>query len=255
MIVYKATNKINGKCYIGQTRHSLESRKKRHLSCARQGYSTHFYQAIRKYGENNFDWEVLGEASTKEDLNFLETYFIGFYDSIRHGYTMVDGGDNNVMDIVSVKNRHKAKMQSAETRAKLSATMKRKIANGEFFTPEHRKHLSEAAKNRVYPKNTTKVKQTRTCVVSVKSGDTRSIGCYCVDEYNKEHHFHSYLDAGKWWYENYKPFPYSSCTYQRKIKQSIEHGYSTYGREPNKLTITNPRWYKGGDLCFEKVTN
>ena len=226
MIIYKATNKVNGKCYIGQTRHSLEYRKRIHLQKAKQGIDTHFYQAIRKYGADSFVWDIICTAKDKTTLNELETFYITKYDSIKNGYNMVDGGDNNVMDIEDVKTKHDKVMQSAKVRAKISDSM-RKYRSEHPFTEEHRRKLSEKAKGNH----------------NFGSGDTRSIGCYCVVD-GKEFHFHSYLEAGKWWYENYKPFPYSACVYQRKIKQSIELGYATYGKE--RLVIANIKWYREG---------
>lgn len=239
MIIYKATNKINGKCYIGQTRHSLEHRKKAHLIRARQGVETHFYQAIRKYGENNFEWEILCSASNKQTLNELETYYITKYDSIKNGYNMVDGGDNNIMDIESVKTHHDNVMQSAEVRSKISNTMK-SYRQTHPFTDEHRRKLSLKAKGNH----------------NFGNSDTRSIPCYCVDEQGKQHHFHNYLQAGKWWFETYKPFPYSVCTYQRKIQESIRLGYCTYGRGMNKKVIQNIKWFKeegGLDAVTDKA--
>lgn len=236
MIIYKATNKINGKCYIGQTRHSLEHRKSIHLQRAKQGIDTHFYQAIRKYGAENFEWEILCSTNDKQRLNELETFYITKYDSIRSGYNMVDGGDNNVMDIESVKTKHDLIMQSETVRNKISVSMK-EYRKTHPFTDSHRKKLSEKAKGNH----------------NFGSGDTRSVGCYCIDEFGVEHHFHSYLDAGKWWWENYKPFPYSACVYQRKIKQSIDLGYATYGRD-NKV-FEYPKWFKGGDANAKKVTD
>ena len=125
MIIYKATNKLNGKCYIGQTRHSLSYRRRVHLTKARQGIQTHFYSAIRKYGEDNFEWEIICSTNSKAVLNELETFYITKFDSIKHGYNMVDGGDNNIMDIESVKTRHGEVMRSPEVRAKISASMKK----------------------------------------------------------------------------------------------------------------------------------
>lgn len=238
MLIYKAVNKLNGKVYIGQTQGDLEKRKRQHLKKAHGGVKTHFYDAIRKYGDDAFEFSVVCEAKTKADLNLLETYYIQKYDSIKAGYNMVDGGDNNVMCIDSVYKKHKAKMQSEETRKKLSDTMKKKIADGKFFTEEHRKHLSESA---IGNHN-----------FGEKCYDT-SIACYCVDEFGKEHHFHSYLDAGKWWFENYKPFPYSACVYQRKIKQSIDIGYCLYGRDRQKYEY--PKWYREERDANEKVTD
>lgn len=234
MIIYKATNKINGKCYIGQTRHSLEHRKQVHLSRARQGVRTHFYQAIRKYGEDNFEWKILCSANNKQSLNELETFYITKYNSIKNGYNMVDGGDNNIMDIESVKTKHQETMQQYEVRKKISETMKR-IRKEYGFSESTRKKISEKLKGNH----------------NFGSGDTRSVACHCMTEQGEVHQFHSYLDAGKWWFATYKPFPYSACVYQRKIKQSIEKGYATYGREHKVFNY--PKWYKG--VIADEVTN
>lgn len=246
MIVYKAVNKVNGKIYVGQTRHTLEQRKSAHIKRAKSGVNTHFYCALRKYGEDAFEWSVICTANSKSDLNLLETYYIQKYNSIECGYNMVDGGNNNVMDIKSVYEHHKEVVTSESNRKKISNGMKKAIAEGRFFTPEHRRKLSEAAKKRVYPPSEPKVSKTNKLMLT--RGDTRSISCYCIDECGNKHQFHSYRDAGKWWYNNYHPFKYSECTYQRKIKQSIELGYCYYtegggGNKPHQI-IDNPKWFK-----------
>ena len=226
MIIYKVTNKINGKCYIGQTRHSLQQRKNKHLVCVRSGVKTHFYCAIRKYGEENFDWEIVCSTNNKQHLNELETYYITKYDSIKNGYNMVDGGDNNIMDIESVKTKHDEIMQSDEVRSKISQSMKKYRAEHPF-TEEHKRKLSEKAKGNH----------------NFGSGDTRSVGCYCVLESGEELHFHSYRDAWGWWKTVNNPFNTDTeCVYQRKIKQSIGSGYYTYGRDGVKYEY--PKWYR-----------
>lgn len=233
MIIYRATNTINGKCYIGQTRGELEIRKRKHINAARNGSNTNFYKAIRKYGEDAFVWDIICEAKTAKELNFLETYYIGFYDSIHHGYNMIDGGDNNIMDVPAVRERHRLKMQSAEIRNKLSNTMKQKIADGRFFTPEHRAKLSEKAKGNH----------------NFGNSDTRSIGCYCILESDERLNFHSYRDAWHWWSNVDNPFDTKTeCVYQRKIKQSIECGYYTYHYNRNGIKYEYPKWFKGGDV-------
>ena len=226
MIVYKATNKINGKCYIGQTRHSLEHRKTIHLRYAKKGLDTHFYQAIRKYGEDNFEWEIICSTNDKQRLNELETFYIIKFDSIKNGYNMVDGGDNNVMDIESVKTHHAEVMRSPEVRKKISESM-RKLRKEKGFSKEHRRKLSESAKGNH----------------NFGSGDTRSIGCYCILETGEELHFHSYRDAWNWWKTVDNPFnTQTECVYQHKIKQSIQYGYYTYNRDGIKYEY--PKWFK-----------
>ena len=224
MIIYKATNTINGKCYIGQTRHSLEYRKRVHLTKANQGVDTHFYQAIRKYGADSFTWEIVCSAKDKQTLNELETFYITKFDSIKHGYNMVDGGDNNVMDIEHIKTHHDEVMRSPEVRAKISASMK-KLRQTKGFSDEHRRKLSESAKGNH----------------NFGSGDTRSIGCYCELESGEHKDFHSYRDAHKWWMTVDNPFDTTAeCVYQRKIKQSIANGYFTYKHQRYEY----PKWFK-----------
>lgn len=224
--------------YIGQTIYTLDKRRNRHILNARNGVDTHFYRAIRKYGEDSFIFEIIDTANSKDELNKLETYYISKYDSIKTGYNMVDGGNNNVMFIPDVKYAHTKSMRSQAVRNKISKSM-RKYREEHPFTEEHRAKLSKSAMGNH----------------NFGTGDTRSIECYCVDERGIKHYFHSYLDAGKWWYAEYKPFPYSTCTYQRKIKQSIECGYSTYGRNDKKQTFLYPKWFRKIGDVNEKVTD
>lgn len=237
MIIYKATNILNGKVYIGQTTHSLEKRKAQHFAKARKGIQTHFYNAIRKYGEDSFIFEVICVAGDKVTLNELETYYINKYDSIHNGYNMIDGGNNNVMFLPEVKDRHAKRLHSAETRKNISIGMKKYRAEHPF-TDEHRKKLSEAAKGNH----------------NFGSSDTRSIGCYCKLSNGEELHFHSYRDAWQWWKEQDTPFNTNTeCVFQRKIKQSIECGYYTYGRSTIKYEY--PKWFREEVLPNEKVTD
>lgn len=72
-IIYLATNKINNKVYIGQTINTLNKRKTNHYAAARnEKDNLYFHRAIRKYGENNFDWIVLDKANNQDKLNELE---------------------------------------------------------------------------------------------------------------------------------------------------------------------------------------
>lgn len=99
-IVYKITNKKNGKNYIGKTEYSLEHRWNRHLSSARNGSKFRFHSAIRKYGEDCWDLSVI-ETYLTEDENFInekETHFIKLFESdTKKGYNATSGGTGGWM--------------------------------------------------------------------------------------------------------------------------------------------------------------
>lgn len=66
-VVYVATNRVNGKRYIGVTGQGLDARKHRHLAAARLGRKNcpRLYDAIRKHGCDSFSWEVVGSFALK----------------------------------------------------------------------------------------------------------------------------------------------------------------------------------------------
>lgn len=98
-IVYKITNKKNGKSYIGKTEYSLEHRWNRHLSSARNGSKFRFHSAIRKYGEDCWDLSMI-ETYQTEDENFInekESHFIKLFESDVKGYNATSGGTGGWM--------------------------------------------------------------------------------------------------------------------------------------------------------------
>lgn len=97
-IIYCYTNKINNKKYIGQTINP-EQRYKAHKSTAfnpkDQEYNSLLHQAFRKYGYENFQYEILAEAETVEELNGLEIYYIAHFNTqVPNGYNIEAGGLN-----------------------------------------------------------------------------------------------------------------------------------------------------------------
>ena len=91
MYIYKITNKVNGKVYIGQSIRPIEQRFQRHINDAVNNIlDTHFARAIRKYGKENFYIELVETCDNQTELNLREQYWIRKYDSINNGYNETD---------------------------------------------------------------------------------------------------------------------------------------------------------------------
>lgn len=96
--IYKIINKINNKVYIGKTGRNIDVRWREHCSKASQGINTYLYNAIRKYGEDNFIIEEIDKTENSNEINLLEQKWITFYDSSNKnkGYNLTKGGDGNL---------------------------------------------------------------------------------------------------------------------------------------------------------------
>lgn len=152
MIIYKITNKITGKCYIGQTTKSLEFRWAGHLT-ASSGCSA-LHNAIRKYGKENFSVEEIATYSNLEDLNNAEEYFIDWHNTLApNGYNLNTGGNNKLaskelrkrMSKVQEGNHNKLGFKlTDETKQKMSTAKK-----GKPLSEKHKLALSIATKGRI----------------------------------------------------------------------------------------------------------
>lgn len=98
--IYKITNLINGKVYIGQSI-NIEHRIRGHISASfnenDSSYNQPIHAAIRKYGPNNFSYEILENCGLSE-LDQKEIYYISFYESMEKnkGYNLTRGGEGGV---------------------------------------------------------------------------------------------------------------------------------------------------------------
>jgi group I intron endonuclease len=95
--IYKITNKINNKVYIGKTEYKPILRWKQHQSCIdKDGYKDRpIYKALKKYGFDNFNFEVLEETESPEarEVYYISLFnsYVGFENS--NGYNATLGGD------------------------------------------------------------------------------------------------------------------------------------------------------------------
>lgn len=135
MLIYKITNKINGKVYIGQTTRSLKTRWKEHYTNKSNCYALH--RAVQKYGKENFEIKVIDHGHSREELDNKEIFWIQFYDSMNRnkGYNLTSGGETN-------------KVMSEETRRKMSESKKgeKNPFYGKHHTEETKKEHSEAVR-------------------------------------------------------------------------------------------------------------
>jgi len=92
MIIYKATNLINNKFYIGKTILTLEKRIKKHLRKSRKS-DLPFHRALRKYGNDKFKWEIINICQGVKELNEMEKYFIKNTNAQKIGYNIAAGGE------------------------------------------------------------------------------------------------------------------------------------------------------------------
>lgn len=90
--IYKITNTINGKSYIGQTIKPISARWYYHIYCSENKLDDlYFHRAIRKYGADKFTIEEIEECS-QDELDAREVYWIDYFDTFNNGYNLTVGG-------------------------------------------------------------------------------------------------------------------------------------------------------------------
>lgn len=123
--IYKITNKINNKCYIGQSIH-IEQRWQEHLYKSSQCSLLKY--ALYKYGKENFIFEIIEECP-QENLNNREQYWISYYNSFNDGYNLTLGGDGtikySVETIYETYNQLKSVRQTANKIGCAESTVRR----------------------------------------------------------------------------------------------------------------------------------
>lgn len=180
--IYLSKNLVNGKCYVGQTK-DFNQRVKGHLLDAEKGKGFKFHAAIRKYGKENFSFEIIEECDD-EIANEKEKLWIERFDAFTRGYNMTSGVEffefsNEVIEKIRIANsnltdeqkyirgsafrgkslteEHKQKLResnlgkkppphSEETLQKMSNSMKGK--NSGPKSDEHKRKLSDAHKGK-----------------------------------------------------------------------------------------------------------
>ena len=152
----------SGKSYVGQTAHSFLTRKRKHVSNAENGSLLPFHRAIRMYGIENFQEEII--ECLEHELNLFERFFIGVFKGLGKVYNCTDGGEGNLGWHPSEETKRKIGLASIgrkatlgwhhtlESKAKLSAHRK-----GKQLSEEHRAKVIKSLIGRK-PSNETRKK-------------------------------------------------------------------------------------------------
>ena len=164
MVIYKIYNTVNDKVYIGQTVNEAKRRFAAHVSNVKHNrYKTVLYNAMKKYGIDCFQYEVINKAENIKQLNELEVKYIAEYNSIYpNGYNLKIGGDNHKLNkrtkrlisesykISYVKENHpnygkplkqetKDRIGAANNGKKRSLEARDKMSKAKIGKPSHRK--------------------------------------------------------------------------------------------------------------------
>ena len=147
--IYKITNTVNGKAYIGQTiQDAVNGRINAHLTGKASG-SRLVRQAVEKHGKDTFTYEIIHDGIISEFLDTLEIEAIAKFNTIApHGYNQTNGGSGSGTQVSPETRRrmskaHKGKKHSEKTKRKMS-----KIRKGKPRPEKTKRKISKARKGR-----------------------------------------------------------------------------------------------------------
>ncbi len=146
-VIYKITNMINGKCYIGQTTNGFDRRYDFNIS--KRTKNKHLKSAIDKYSIENFDiCKVYDVAFSKEELDIKEQLYIEKFNAIENGYNLREGGSkghltNETKQILSKLNTGENHPQYGKHQSQETIEKRRQKIKGTKRTDEQKQKMSE----------------------------------------------------------------------------------------------------------------
>lgn len=153
--IYKIVNRVNGTAYVGQTITSINERFRQHKHSSLT-HNTYLYNAMRKYGIENFTIEQIDTANNVNELNNKEIYWIKKLNTkAPNGYNILDGGNGakglhhtqETKDILRLKSTGNS---NALGKHNISVEGKRNMLlahKGKPSSFKNKKHTLEARKN------------------------------------------------------------------------------------------------------------
>lgn len=173
--VYKITNKVNNKSYIGSSI-NIKMRWQKHIYDLKKDLhpNKHLLESYKKYGEHNFEFSILEIVEDTDQLIDREQYYLDFYKSYENGYNIRKFAENNFgykhskktiekCRIASTGKQHTeetkkrislsniGKIVSEETKKKMSLAKKGKSSHwkGKKRSEKQKKIISDMAKKRI----------------------------------------------------------------------------------------------------------
>lgn len=134
--VYKITNKVTGRMYIGCT---VNPKRRWVGQGCRYKDNKEFYSDIQKYGWENFTKEILCEACNKKLAFTFETNFIKYFNTLENGYNRDFSTECCMKHKKKISKANKGKVFSEDHKKRISASCK-----GKVLSEEHKKRLSDA---------------------------------------------------------------------------------------------------------------
>lgn len=161
--IYKITNTINKKNYIGKTTENPKTYWNMHKSRAENGYKKVLYTAMRKYGIENFTFNILEEYDLEKGMltSFLnereKANIKHFKTKSPKGYNLTDGGEGILG--IEMSEEHKEKIRQAKLGKKRPEWVKEKLRKPK--TEEHKEKLRNIPRSEEHRKNLSKVPRTK----------------------------------------------------------------------------------------------
>ena len=261
--VYKITNTVNGKSYVGCSTANVERRIQCHFRGNRG--SKLIKSAIDKYGQDKFIYEILEECDSKDVVKDRERYWISFYNTIApNGYNLTTGGEGYEGWHFAEEVNLSRKPHTQETKDKISKALSGQKRNEEQLerirvaakirnsNPEIREKISKANIN---PDKETRLKMSISQKERFKNSEASFKGCHHTEEVKKHLSDIAKLKVGE--LNNFYGKTHSEETKQKlsKAKSDSNKGrcWFTNGfenkflnlEEGTKLIQENSSWKKG----------
>ena len=148
--IYKITNCINQKLYVGLTLSDAETRFKKHISMIYSNGCSALYGAIKKYGIESFIVETICLSNDKKELMNLEKHYISELNTISpNGYNLTTGGENcRVTDKTKQKISTRLKGREIKWAEKVSKGVKKLWENEEYRAKQTKQRKQKRGKYR-----------------------------------------------------------------------------------------------------------